>query len=131
MTPRERVLKAIGHQKTDRVPANYAAHQEVTEALLRRLGLADFEELLQALQIDLRRISAPYVLPETGPDSDGYYTNMWGLRYRKEKFNDGQPQIIPPFNEDTTLRDVEAHPWPDAGVLDYSSARAECQKYHD
>ncbi|MCM8769104.1 MAG: hypothetical protein NC911_05450 [Candidatus Omnitrophica bacterium] len=130
MTSRERVLAAVRHQKTDRTPANYMAHQEVTERLKQRLGIVDDEELLRALQIDFRRIQAPYYLPETGPDADGYFINMWGLRYRKESINDNLPKVVSPFNENTTLRQVENHPWPDAGKLDYSSSYGECQKYH-
>jgi len=131
MTSKERVLQAINRRQVDRVPANYQAHQEVTDNLKQHLGLADTEELLQFLQIDFRRITAPYYLPETGPDSDGYYANMWGLKYRKEKFSDGKPQVIYPFSEESSLKDVEQHPWPKACNLNFSSSYTECLKYHE
>ncbi|MBM4050212.1 MAG: hypothetical protein FJ279_34380, partial [Planctomycetes bacterium] len=130
MNPRERVLLAVGHKKTDRAPANYGAQKEVTEKLIQRLGLKDEEELLQALHVDLRRIPANYAQPDTGPDADGYLRNMWGLRYRKTDPKDGRPNRIPPFNEQTTVEDVHNHRWPDAKALDFSGVRKVCERYH-
>jgi hypothetical protein len=42
MLPRERVLAAINHKRTDRAPADYWAHAEVTDALIARLGVGDY-----------------------------------------------------------------------------------------
>jgi uroporphyrinogen decarboxylase len=130
MTPRERVLRAIAHQPTDRAPADYGAHQDVTDRLLARLGVRDPEELLQALRVDMRRISFNYYHPDTAPDAQGYQRTMWGARHRKEDPGDGQPNFIPPFNDKTTLDDVHAHPWPDPATLDYSQIRAQCERHH-
>ena len=131
MTPRERVMQAIRHQPTDRAPANLAAIPAVRQRLIEHLGVADEEELLQALDIDLRRIPANYYLPDTGPDADGYYRTMWGVRYRRDDPGDGAPQQILPFGEDTTVDDVLAHEWPDAQQLDYRGVRDICARYHD
>ena len=131
MTSRERVLLAVEHKKTDRTPANYGAHKEVSERLIQRLGLKDGEELLKALNVDMRRIGINYNQPETGPDTDGYMRNMWGLRHRKQDSGDGrQKNWIPPFNEHTTVADVHNHRWPDPKALDYSGVRKQCEKYH-
>jgi len=129
MTPRERVLRAIAHQPTDRAPADYGAHQDVTDRLIEKLGVADYEELLQALHVDLRRVVLDYSQPDTGPDSDGYWRTFWGTRYRRDE--EGRPyDWIPPFHEGTTLEDVLAHPWPDPDALDYSQVLPQCEKYY-
>ncbi len=130
MTSRERVLEAIQHKPTDRAPADYGAHQEVTDALIQKLGVADTEELLCTLGADMRRIGFNYGHPDTGPDADGYMRTMWGARHRQADLGDGQPNWISPFNSDTTVDDVHAHAWPDAGKLDYSAVRGQCQRYH-
>ena len=83
MTSRERVLQALAHKPTDRAPANYAAHQPVTDALIQKLGVADTEELLVSLGVDMRRIGANYGQPDSGPDSDGYMRTMWGAKRRE------------------------------------------------
>jgi uroporphyrinogen decarboxylase len=129
MTPRERVLLALAHKRTDRAPANYHAHQEVTDRLLVRLGLRDHEELLRYFQVDFRRVSINYTLPDSGPDGDGYMRNMWGLRAHPGK-PDGDPaKVICPFGEDTTVDDVRAHPWPSPDAVDYSGVHEQCEKY--
>ena len=130
MTSRERVLQAIAHQPTDRTPADYGAIPAVTDALIRKLGIADAEELLVALGVDMRRIWFDYGQPDTAPDAEGYVQTMWGVRHRSNDPADGKPNFISPFNEDTTVDEVHAHPWPDARRLDYSKVRDECRKHH-
>ncbi len=130
MTSRERVLQAIAHQPTDRTPADYGAIPAVTEALIRKLGVADAEELLVALGVDMRRIGFNYHQPETAPDTEGYVQTMWGARHRKVASGDGRPDFISPFHEDTTVDEIHAHAWPDAAQLDYSGVREQCRKHH-
>jgi uroporphyrinogen decarboxylase len=129
MTCRERVIETINHRKTDRVPSDYGAHAAVSDALIQKLGLSSHEELLQSLEIDMRRISAPYGLPTVGPDDDGYSTTMWGLRYQGESATFKAESVIYPFTEDSTIDDVRAHDWPDPTKLDFSHVKAECEQY--
>jgi uroporphyrinogen decarboxylase len=149
MTSRERVLLALDHQPTDRAPADYAAHQDVTDRLIERLGFASEEELLQALGVDMRRVWFDYGQPASEPDSDGYVRDMWGTR-RWVGYPDVEcgglpprpdaqaslrtpqdlPDVIRPFDENTTVDDVLAHEWPDPDRLDYSGVRAACEKYY-
>ena len=130
MTSRERVLRAIAHKPTDRAPADYGAHQEVTDGLIRKLGVANLEELFAALQVDMRRIGFDYGQPDTGPDANGYMRNMWGARRRESNPGDGLPNYVAPFDEDTTVEDVHAHTWPDPGALDYSRVQGECRQHY-
>ena len=130
MTPRERVLAAIDHKRPDRTPADYHAHQDVTDRLTERLGVADYEELLRSLGVDMRRVWLDYSQPDTGPDADGYVRNMWGARHRQEDPRDGRPNWIPPFDEHSTVEDVAAHQWPDPDALDYSGVRPQCERHY-
>lgn len=131
MLPRERVLEAIAHRRTDRAPTDYWAHDGVTQALIAKLGVADEEELLQALEVDLRPIRFSYYLPETGPDEAGYMTNMWGVKVHPGKPVGDPSRVIYPFTEESTVDDVYNHPWPRAEQLDYSQILPQCQRYHD
>ncbi len=130
MTPHERVMLAIDHKATDRTPADYEAHRGVTDRLVERLGVADREELLQALGVDMRRIRFNYMQPEVGPDADGYMRNMWGVRKRQADPGDGVPHKLYAFTAQSTVDDVHAHPWPDPDALDYSGVRADCERYY-
>jgi uroporphyrinogen decarboxylase len=125
------VLRALAHRPTDRAPANYSAHQQVTDRLLARLGVGDYEELLQHFGVDLRRVTIDYGQPDTGPDDEGYMRNMWGLRWDPSKPEGDPARTIVPFDEDTTVDDVEAHPWPNPDAVDCRGAAAQCARYCD
>jgi uroporphyrinogen decarboxylase len=56
--------------------------------------------------------------------------DMWGSLPDSSNSHDDRPEFIYPFNEDTTVDDVHAHPWPDPAALDFSGVKAECEKYH-
>ena len=129
MTSRERVLLAIDGKRTDRIPTDYHSHDSVTLALIDKLGVTDQEELLRALGIDMRRVQFNHRLPDVGPDSDGYMRNLWGLRYRSDDPDQGRYTGIWPFDENTTVDDVDNHEWPDASELDYSQVKPQCEKY--
>ncbi len=130
MTSRERVLRAIAHKPTDRAPADYGGLQVVTDGLIRKLGVANYEELLQALHVDMRRISLNYYQPETGPDAEGWMRNMWGAKHRPAAAGVEPVPPVSPFTDETTVDEVHAHVWPDPAALDYSHVRAQCEKYH-
>jgi uroporphyrinogen decarboxylase len=130
MTSRERVLLAIDHKQTDRTPADYGAHEEVSKRLIEKLGVVGTEGLLEALHVDMRPIGCPYGLPDSAPDADGYVRTMWGARRRPTDPGDGRPNYISPFDENTTVDDVHAHAWPNPAAIDFSKVRAECEKYY-
>ena len=133
MTPRERVLEAIAHRRTDRTPAGFHANPPIWDALLEKLGTQDREEILEHLGIDMRHIAAPYYQPETGPDAEGYLTNMWGVKHLPQDATAGdpdRPRVVYPFDEHTKVDDVRAHPWPDPAKLDFSGVRKACEAYH-
>ena len=130
MTSRERVLLAIDHKPTDRAPADYEAHQEVTDRLMRKIGVTEMEELLNYLHVDMRGTGILHNQADNAVDAEGYTRTMWGARSRKNNPGDSRPDCILPFNEETTIDDVLQHPWPDANKIDYSKVKDECRKYY-
>lgn len=129
MTSRERVLCAIERKPPDRVPADFEGEASVREALMARLGVGDHEELLQALEVDMRRIPAEFDNPDPGPDELGYYRSIWGVRERAVDPHDGRPKHIPVFGEDATVDDVHAYAWPDPACLICDGVREECERH--
>jgi len=127
---KERVLLAIDGKPTDRAPADYHGLVSVTEGLIEKLGVKDKEELLQHLGVDMRRINCGHRQPVSEPDESGYITTMWGPKNREKDPDDGKPNYISPFNEETTLDDVHAHNWPDPDKIDYSQVKEQCLEHH-
>ena len=70
LTPRERVLLAVSHQQTDRVPVDFRATPETWAPLQEHLG------------IDMRHPRQPYVGPPLGYDSAGSWVDACGVRHR-------------------------------------------------
>jgi len=128
MNGKERVLAALAHQPTDRAPANYEAHASVSERLKARLGIVRFSELLEVLQVDMRRISFSYWQADSAPDTDGYQRTLWGTRSHPALPDDHPDKWRDTFSETTTVAEVYAHRWPDPAALDYSGIRAQCER---
>ncbi len=134
MHSRERVFNSLDHKKTDRLPMNFHAEPEVSDALIQRTGVQNREELLQSLKIDFRRIGdfGLHYIPPTEPDNEGYRTTMWGVRYpANEEHGDQSANAIPTFNDETTMDDILAFSWPSVENLDFSGVKEECLKYKD
>jgi uroporphyrinogen decarboxylase len=139
MKPRERVLAAIDHQPPDRVPMDFAALDEVWDALLARLRLPDRNSLLEHLETDLRYVEpieiiydrARYIGPplETGPG--GEWADIWGVRRRPVRYEHGVYQEIVRY----PLEGVEDpaqlldHRWPQPDWFDYSDVAEQCRRY--
>ena len=45
VTPRDRVLSALRHERADRVPVDYKARNDVSEGLKKFVGARSIEEL--------------------------------------------------------------------------------------
>lgn len=100
MTPKERVITTIKHQKPDRVPLDIGMRVEVLNELKERIGATSSEEVNQYLHIDIRKARS-----KPGNDflkrgaffhprrkwvikaSSEVYEDEWGIRYRADEKN--------------------------------------------
>ena len=123
MTPRERMMAAIGHQPTDRVPADLWAEEEVWERLIRDLGARTRDDVLERLDVDLR-----YVSPVYPPDvvCNGVKQNMWGERWMMANTPWGMnwEHVNGVLADVSSLGEIEAFAWPSCDDVDYSSLAA-------
>jgi len=64
MTARERVVKTLAYEKTDRVPINYSTNPAIHAKVAAALGFSnDYEGFIKALGVDYRGIGAGYKGP--------------------------------------------------------------------
>ncbi|MGA2257387.1 MAG: uroporphyrinogen decarboxylase family protein [Thermoguttaceae bacterium] len=128
MTPRERVMAAIDHQPTDRVPADLWAEEEVWERLIRDLGARSRDDMLERFDVDLR-----YVSPVYPPDviSNGVKQNMWGERWMMANTPWGMnwEHVNGVLADVSSLDEIEAFSWPSCDDVDYSSLAQQCDRY--
>jgi len=122
MTGRERELAAIRHEIPDRIPTDVICIENgpATAALL---GIEE-AAVADRLGIDGRIVSAGYSgEPRQAPD--GTVCNEWGTI----DTGDYGTAHWYPLGPTTTVRDVEAYPWPDPGRYDYAGAAAVAQSW--
>lgn len=139
MTSRERVLTTLRHQEPDRIPFDLGStgstgiNADTYVRLRRLLGLPEREpvlsdlkqhlarvdeDLLQRLEVDTRgvqrRPGSSYHFELQEDAEYYYYTDEWGITYRKPKAGGLYFDIVrSPLAEARTVADVERHPWPD------------------
>ena len=129
LSPRERVLLALDHWTTDRVPIAMVCAginppaRRVLEAYLQAHRGISSEQYLTPL-IDIAGCGPAYVGPTREPGQD-----IWGVHRKEQSYGDGAYDEIDyyPLAEAQTVADLERHPWPSADWFDYSVIPAQIQ----
>jgi uroporphyrinogen decarboxylase len=139
MTPRERVLDALARRETDRVPMDFSANAATLDRLTRDLGVPTHRDLLDRLHVDvvdLRGVVDPAYrgpIPFETRRPDGVRENFWGWRTRRMETATGPEECYCEFvlASAHTLRDLEAHCWPDADWFDFSDFARRLEPWDD
>ena len=133
MTSKERVLAAIRHQQTDRVPFFHMGTEQIDRVLAQRLGLANYqeEELLCALKADIRFVR-PSLIPHDGEHRAYFQVGSVHARLHHEK---GYEKLViekPPLDD---VEEAEAiyivDCWPDPDWFDYKIPGTVVRMYQD
>jgi uroporphyrinogen decarboxylase len=131
MNHRERILAAINHQPTDRLPTDIWATPEVWARLRDHFGVKEDIEVYDKLDIDgMIMITPPYIGP-TPPKSQGLVFDEWGMGYRTQDYGKGEyeEQVYFPMAHLQTQDELEAYPWPSPDWYDYSALPFLAKKY--
>jgi uroporphyrinogen decarboxylase len=137
MNSKERVLAALQHRETDRVPFDYWAVSAVTGNLISRLKLADAEQLLKHFDVDLRVIQGPrYAGRELAKYPDGRAEDLWGVMRKPvtvtgRDFQQTYMELdASPLAPMETVREIDRYKkWPSPDGWDYSNVARDCQTY--
>ncbi|MGC9521092.1 MAG: uroporphyrinogen decarboxylase family protein [Anaerolineae bacterium] len=120
MTSKERWLAVLQHQIPDRLPMDYWATPEATQAVMAYLGCDSPSEMYDLLHIDrLITVAPAYVGPPIEPDMD-----MYGCRYADVDYGTGiyRECIGHPLAQYTTVEEIdENYTWPTADWFDYTT----------
>ena len=139
MTSKERVLAAMNHQETDRIPVSFAANKFVRREVMESFNAGTHRELLDQLHsdiVDLRDCVAPeYVGPgDLVKELEGnVHENYWGWRTRVVETPRGPEEQYAEFQlqQAETLESLEKHPWPDPDWFDFSGFAEKLAPYSD
>jgi uroporphyrinogen decarboxylase len=134
MRPKDRVLTAFARQEPDRVPINYHANPDIDRRLKQHFGLRrdDDEGLRQALGVDFRSVSAPYVGPKLHQDVPERRVDVWGVYSRWVEHESGGYWDFCDFPlRHATPLEIDAWPVPSPDDYDYSSLPAQCERWRN
>ncbi len=124
MTPRDRVMAALAHQPTDRVPLFYRDIPEVRARLQADLGCPDFEALLRRLDIDFRWVEPGYVGPTLEDPQRNVRRDIWGVEYRYVRFSERAGYWEPierPLAQCDDPAALDDYAWPSLDWFDFST----------
>ncbi|MDO8686091.1 MAG: uroporphyrinogen decarboxylase family protein [Clostridiales bacterium] len=132
MNNKERVLRAVRHENTDRVPLFYRDIPTVEQRLLKDLKLQNRDELLKYFDIDFRWVEPLYI----GPDlvkKNGNILDIWGVEYKYIKTENGcyWKNISFPLLESNDPDMLDNYPWPCVEWFDFSSLECQLEKYRN
>ncbi|MBI4976275.1 MAG: hypothetical protein HZC28_02275 [Spirochaetes bacterium] len=137
MTAKERVRAALAHREPDRVPIDYADNPGIRSRLMSHFGIpqgpATYEALLVKLNVDFRRVSAPYRGPRLHPESSDASVRVspdWGIHTRYVEHGSGGYWDYCDFPlRDLTMEQAESYPLPSPDDFDYDAVAAGCRKH--
>jgi len=133
VTAKERVLRTVHRENTDRVPLFYRDVPEVDGRLRRDLNLKTRDELLEYFHIDFRWIAPAYVGPDLGDPESGQLRNIFGIEYvRREGGHGGylEPEVFPLAHVEDPA-ELDDYQWPKLEWYDFSALGDQLERYRD
>jgi uroporphyrinogen decarboxylase len=123
MTSRERILAAINHQQTDRVPVGFECHPGLQLQLMDYYGVTDrlsmFEKMrIEGFSVFFESFVGPkYIGPDQKKLDSGASCDFWGIDFNQHNL---------PIGDCETIADLDNYNWPSADWFDYSGIREKC-----
>lgn len=132
-TSKQRVLEAVKHKQTDRVPITFDAEKEVYDLLYKYFRTNSKEQLFNHLNVDTWMIlPRNFIYPEE-ENQKQEKTSIWGYRTRVTSYGAGtyDELIYSPLTGKDNLADIKKHPWPADNLLDFSHFPVEAAAHND
>lgn len=124
MNSKQRALRTLNFEETDRVPFDLQGREK---ALMAYFRVDTLEGLYECLGIDFWRIKLP---PYIGPKRyvNGMEANYWGVPYA---CNEGDSSYLCPLREVDTVDEVEAYQWPSAKDFYYDYIERDIDQHEE
>lgn len=134
LLPRERVLEALAHRSTDRVPLDFWATPETWDKLKEYFRTVEEETVLQTLGIDIRQVQPDYIGPSLERKEDGTYFDAMGVHRRpvKNEFCEYEEYASSPLGYVECVEDFESYDrWPRLEDYDFKGLSQKAGNLHE
>ena len=114
VTAKQRVLNAIDHRITDRIPITFDAEPEVYDALARHLRTKSKEELFDRLNVDTWMILPRNFIYPASEENKTIKTALWGYRTKTVDYGRGtyDELCFSPLAGKNEIDDIKNQSWP-------------------
>ena len=132
MLPRERVLLALSHKITDRVPMDFWGTPETCAHLRAHFRTDDDETVLRALDIDIREFQPKYMGKITKLPDGSYFDGM-GVHRKpvQNKYCTYEEYASSPLGYVESVEDFDSYKWPDIDLYDFESLSSQIGDLHE
>lgn len=133
MNSKQRVLAAINHKASDRVPITFDAEVEVYDKLYKHFKVNLREELFDRLHVDTWMILPKnFIYPES-EQSKIEKTSIWGYKTRYTQYEGGAYDELyySPLAGKDDLSDINNYPWPSDDTLGFDHYPAEIKAHKE
>ena len=122
MLPRQRVMLALEHRETDRVPLDFWATPEMWEKLKNYFSTDSKAVVLENLHVDIRDYRPQYIGSPCKVLEDGSYYEPMGTHRRivKNKYNAYDEYASFPLSFANTISELEEYNWFNPDDYDYA-----------
>ena len=126
ISSKERVLLALDHKETDRIPIATVCsgiNAPAMKKLVEHLGVADAGEAQAWINdfVDLRSVAPDYIGPKLERRADGSHQDIWGVWRSPQSYGEGAYSEISHYSlaETKDIRDLDRHRWPSPDWWDF------------
>ena len=123
MNSKERVLNALNHKTTDRIPIALVHSywiSDVEQLLKERYYLRGGDTLDAIFHFDTRGVEPFYRGPLFDFDQNGHYQGIFGTPENSLTFSQ---EFYRPLADPTSIAEIEAYPWPKMEYFDFSTVK--------
>jgi uroporphyrinogen decarboxylase len=133
MNSKERVLAAVNHKVTDRVPITFDAVKEIYSALHGQLGIETKEQLFDRLHVDTWMILPGNFVYIREEETKIEKTTVWGHKTIVKEFPGGTYDEIcySPLAGKDEISDLKNFKWTSPDIFDFSHYTMESQLHSD
>jgi uroporphyrinogen decarboxylase len=130
-TSKERVLRAVDHEATDRVPVTFDADKEVYRLLYDHFGISSREELFDKLHVDTWILIPKNFIYTDEEDNKKVKTSIWGYQTTVTSYSGGTYDEITssPLAGKDEIDDIKNYQWPDEDILDFTHFPNEAKSH--
>jgi uroporphyrinogen decarboxylase len=133
MNSKQRVMRAVCHKTTDRIPVTFDAEKEVYHALYRKLNVPTKEQLFNRLGVDTWMILPKnFIYPESEIGKE-IKTSIWGYKTQYQKVCGGGYDELchSPLSGKDEIDDIKKHKWPGENAQGYDHFPDEALHHGD